>query len=124
MASLDWYIVLFAGVQVLNVAGAVIGAASWAVYTRRQHRNELEDMAAAHRVQLREIDSAYARERIDMQESIRALEAQIKFLTGYLNSRGFNIPTPMPQIPPNVTNNIAGDYNNAGDTVAGGKGQR
>lgn len=80
-------------------------------------------MAAAHRIQLREIDSAYARERIDMQESIRALEAQIKFLTGYLNSRGFNIPTPMPQIPP-VVNNIAGDYNNAGDTVAGGKGPR
>lgn len=122
--AIDGYLVLFAAGQIINVAGAVIGAASWAVYTRRQHRNELNDMAAAHKIQLREIDSAYARERIDMQESIRALEAQIKFLTGYLNSRGFNIPTPMPPVPPSVTNNIAGDYNNAGDTVAGVKGPR
>ena len=121
--ALDWYLVVFGAVQVLNVAGAVLGSLSWVEFIRRQYQREKDDMSAAYEIQVREIDGAYARDRLSMQESIDALQAQIKFLTGYLNSRGFNIPTPMPQNPPSVTN-IAGDYNNAGDTVAGGKGPR
>lgn len=122
--TLDWYLVVFGAVQVLNVAGAVIGAVSWIEFLKRQYQREKNEMSAAYEIQVREIDGAYARDRLSMQESIDALQAQIKFLTGYLNSRGFNIPNPMPQVPPSVTNNIAGDYNNAGDTVAGGKGPR
>lgn len=117
--EVNWYLIVFGVIQVLNVAGATAGAMAWAVYIKRAHRVELNDMDAAHQIQLREIDGAYARDRINMQEAISDLQAQIKFLTTFFNARGFNIPQP----PPSVVN-VAGDYNNAGDTVAGGKGPR
>lgn len=123
--TLDVYLVIFGAVQVLNLAGLVIGAIVWAVAAERRHKRELKDqadeMAEAYKVQLREIDNAYAQDRISMQDEIRDLKSWLNIVTNILNARGIPVPA-VPQPPASVIN--AQELNIGGDFVGGTKGPR
>lgn len=99
---------------------------------KASYERDRADDAEAYKIQLRELDSFNAAERRRLQDEIDALknhvvilqsqrDADWAMLRSVLSERGISVPKAAPPI---VTNNIAGNYNNAGDTVAGGKGPR
>ena len=98
---------------------------------KANYERDRADDAEAYKIQLRELDSFNAAERRRLQDEIDALKKHVvvlqsqrdadwAMLRSVLSERGISVPKAAPP----VINNIAGDYNNAGDTVAGGKGPR
>lgn len=87
-------------------------------YMRTEYGRQRAELIETHRVEMREMDSYNAAERMRLEKRITDLEAQLALMVEVLGKRGIKLPQTGPLI------SASGDINIGGDVLGRDKGGR